>query len=87
MRATGNNLALELDIFLQHLFEREDARYTVYEREHNRTEGDLHLRVRKQLVENDLRVRVFLQIDNDPHTFAAGMVHDVTDTLNTLFIR
>ena len=84
--AAGDDLALELDIFLEHLLECENARHTVDKRQHDRTERDLHLRVRKQLVEHDLRISILFQINDNAHTLTTGMVNDVTDTLDAFFI-
>ena len=77
--APDDDLALVLDVVVDDLAQRELARHVVHERDHVHAERGLHRRVLVELVEHDLRVRVALELDHDPHAAAVGVVLDVRD--------
>ena len=84
--ATGDDLHLEFDVFLQHLLEGQNTGHPIHQRQHNDAEGGLHLGKGKELVEHHLRIGVFFQIDDNPHTLAAGMIHHIVDPLDPLVV-
>ena len=77
--APDDDLALVLDVVLDDALQRELARHVVDERDHVHAERGLHRRVLVELVEHDLRVRVALELDHDPHAAAVRVVLDVRD--------
>ncbi len=87
LRSARNDLTLELQIFLQNFFERQGFRLAVYKRNLNDAVSDLQLCILEQMIEDNLRVRVALQIHNHAHTLAAGIVVDVGNALNTLILH
>ena len=84
--AAGDDLLLELDVVTEDVFEREDLRHAVFEREHVDREGALQLGEPIELVENDLRVGIAAVIDDDAHARLSALVADIGDSLNALFI-
>ena len=86
LRAARHHVHLEVDIVLQHVFERERLRLAVHNREHNHTERRLHLREAVELIQNNLRGSVALDGDDDHHAVAVGVVIDVGDALDTLLL-
>ena len=58
--AAPNDGLLELDVLLEHLFERQGLRLAIDDGEVDDTECRLQLRILEQLVQDDLRVRVAL---------------------------
>ena len=50
--ASAHDLALVVDVVLQHLLQVEDLRLAVHQRQHDRAEGVLQLRVLEQVVEH-----------------------------------
>ena len=85
--AAGDDLALELDVFLQHLLQGEHTGHAAHQGQHDHAEGDLHLGEGEKLVENHLRIGVLFQIDDHPHPFPGGVIHHIVDALDPLFIR
>ena len=85
-RSAADDVLLELDIALQHILKRQDLRLTVDDREHDRAEGHLQLRIGKQLVEHDLRRAVALDVDFNVHADTVGVILDVGNALDALFL-
>ena len=54
-------------------------RPAVDQRQHDDAEGGLQLRVLVELVQDDLRLRVALELDDDAHAVAVGLVAQVGD--------
>ena len=86
LRAAQHDLALEADVFLQDLLQRQRARLPVDDREHDDAERHLHLRERIQVVQDDLRRSVALDVDDDVHAVAVRMVVDVRDAVEALLL-
>src|SRR5438309_1596211 len=56
----------------------------VYEREHDRAERHLHLRVHVQLIEDHHRHGVALELDHQPDAVLVGLVPQIRDSLELL---
>jgi hypothetical protein len=70
----------------QEVVERQDARLVVDDRQEDDAERALHRGERVQLVEDDLGVLAALQLDDDPHALAVGLVAQVGDALDLLVV-
>ena len=71
LAAPRDDLDLMATYTSQRLHEVEQPRHTVDQREHVRGEVRLHRRVLVELVEHDLRVRVALELDDEPRVSPA----------------
>ena len=79
-----DDLAAELDEALDQLQQRQHLRPPADNREHDDAERRLQLRVLVQVVQNDIAHLAALQIDNDSHAVAIGLVANVRDAFNRL---
>ena len=86
LRAAQHNFTLELDVFLQNIAQGEQLRLAVYNGQHDDTERDLHLRERIQVVQNELRGSLTLDVDGNVHTVAVGMIVDIGDAVDALIL-
>ena len=88
LRAAGDDLLLIGEVFIENVAQGEDLRLllVIDQREHIDGEAGLELRLREQAIQNDLRVRVALELDDDAHTGAVGLVADIGDALQLLFV-
>ena len=77
LRAPADDILLVLDVVVDHLLERKHLGHAVHQGEHDRTERVLHLRVLVQRIQHDVRIRVPLQLDDDAHALAVGLIADV----------
>ena len=77
--APFDDLDLVGDVVAQRLVQRQRARHAVDQREAVDAEGVLQLGVLVQLVEHDLGVGVALELDDDAHALAGGLVAQVGD--------
>ena len=84
LRAAGDDVFLVLDVVMKHLLEVQHLRLAVDEREHDDAEAVLELRVLVELVQDDVRVRVAAQVDDDAHAAAVGLVVEARDALDFL---
>ena len=86
LRPAGDDLLLIAEILVENVAQRQDTRLrlVVDQRQHRHAEGGLHLRLRVQAVEHDLRICVLFQLDDDAHTVAVGLVADVGDAVKAL---
>ena len=84
--AAPNDGLLELDVLLEHLFERQGLRLTVDDGKVDDTECRLQLRILEQLVQNDLRVGVALQVDGNVHAVHGRVVVDVGNAFDAFFL-
>src|SRR5438034_20287 len=85
-RAARDDLALEVEVVLDELEQRERARHAVHERHGVVTERRLERGVLEELVEHDLRPRVALQLDLDPHPGAVAVIGEVGDLRQDLVV-
>jgi hypothetical protein len=81
LRPAGHDVDLVVDVVADELGEVQHARHVVDEREHDDAEVLLQLRVLVELVEHDLRVRAPLEVDDQAHALAVGLVLQVRDVL------
>ena len=77
--AAGDDLALEVEVVLEHVAQRQRPRDAVDQRDGVVAEGRLERGVLEELVLDDLRDRVALQLDLDPHP---GLVREVLDVVD-----
>ena len=84
--AADDDLALMADVVADDLLEREEPRHVLDQRDHVHAERRLQRRVLVELVEHDLRVRVALELDHQPHAVAVRVVLDVGDLGQLLLV-
>ena len=84
--AADDDLALVADVGVEDLAQRERARHAVDERDGVDAERRLHVRVLVELVQHDLRDRVALELDHEPHAVAVGLVAQVGDVRDLLVV-
>ena len=83
--APADDFAARDDVLIDQAAQREHLRAVVHEPEHDRAERRLERRVHEQLVQHDLRVRVLLELDDDAHAVAVGLVAQVADADDLAF--
>src|SRR6185437_14063912 len=86
LRAAGDHLLAEADEALDDIAKSQGFGPAAADREHVGREARLRRRVAPQLIEHDLRRRVPLQVDDDAHALAIGLIPDVRDTLDALVL-
>ena len=86
LRAPDDDLLLEGEILVEDVPQGQDLRLrlVVDQREHIHGERGLHLRLGEEAVEHDLRVGVLLELDDDAHTVAVGLVAQTGDAVELL---
>ena len=82
--AAAHHLAAELDELLDDLEQVQHARPAADDGQHDDAEGLLQLGVLVEVVEHDLADLAALQLDDDAHAVAIGLVADVGDALDGL---
>ena len=85
--AAGDDLALEVEVVRDQVPQRQRPRHAVDERDRVVAEGRLQWRVLVELVEDDLRDRLSLQFDLDPHPRLVRQVLDVGDLRQDLVVN
>ncbi len=85
--AADDDVALVLDVEVQDAAQRQRARDVVDQGDGVDAEGRLHRRVLVELVEHDLRDRVALELDHDPHAVAVRLVAQVGDLGDLLLLH
>ena len=87
-RAAEDDLLLIGQIFVQNFAQGEDLRLALvlHEGQHIDGERRLQLRLSEQAVQDDLRVCLALELDDDAHTGAVGLVADVGNALEALLV-
>ena len=83
--AAADDLAAELDEVLDDLEQGQHLRPAADDRQHDDAERRLQLRVLVEVVEHDLRHFAALQLDDDPHAVAVGLVAQIRDAFDRLF--
>ena len=81
LRAPHDDVGLVVDVVLDDRQQAERPRHAVDQRDHVHAEGRLELGVLVELVEDDLRDRVALQLDDEPDARLVGLVAQVRDLL------
>ncbi len=79
LRAADDDRALELEVVAQELEQRQRLRHAVDERDRVVAERRLERGVLEELVEDDLRDRLALQLDDDAHARLVGRVAEPRD--------
>ena len=82
--APADDLAAELDEALDQLEQRHHLRPAADDGEHDDAEAQLQLGVLVEVVENHLRHFAALQLDDDAHAVAVGLVPQVGNALDRL---
>ena len=80
-RPARHHVELVGDVVLEHLPVGERPRNTVYQRDKVHPEALLHLGVLVEVVQHDLRHGLALELDDDAHAVAVGLVAQVGDIL------
>ena len=86
-RPAGDDVLLMLQVVIEHLSEREHLRLAVHQRQHDRAEDVLHLRMLVEVIEHHSGVHVALELDDDAHALAVALVADVADAVQTLVVH
>ena len=79
LRAADDDLALVIHVVVDQLAQVQRLRHAVDQRDHVHAERGLQRRVLVDLVEDDLRDRVALELDDQAHAVAVGLVAQVGD--------
>jgi hypothetical protein len=82
--AAGDDGVAVLDEVVQQLLQVHLLRHAVREGQHDRAEGDLHLRALVELVQHHRGDRVALQLDDEPNPFPVALVAQVGNALQLL---
>ena len=85
LRAAHDHVALVVDVVLDDRQQAERARHAVDQGDHVHAEGRLQLGVLVELVEDDLRDRVALELDHEPDAGLVGLVAEVEISLSRPF--
>ena len=85
--APRNDVLLVLDVGGQNFFEVQNSRRAVHEGEHDHGIIDLKLRLLVKIVQNDLRVGVLFDVDNDTHAVTVGFFLDVADAFEAFILH
>ena len=84
-----NDIFLMSKIVFQHLRKCQDFRLKTsvygYQAKHNYAKSILKLCMLVQLIQNYICIGIFAEIDTDTHTFTAGMVVKVGNSVDFLF--
>ena len=72
--AARDDIFLMIQIVGQNLFQRQNPRMAVDESQHDDPEGFLELSVLVQLVQDDIRVNIGAELDDDAHPFAVRFI-------------
>ena len=82
--AAPDHLAPELDEVVDDVDQRQHARAAAHDRQHDDAERRLQLRVLVEVVQDHLRHFAALQLDDDPHAVAVGLVAQIGNPLDRL---
>src|SRR5665648_444488 len=83
---SGDDVVLVRDVVAEHVLEREDPRHAVDQGDHDHAKGALHRGVLVELVERHLGDGFALELDDDAHARAVGLVSKIGDLGNTLIV-
>ena len=77
-----------LQVFVQNLIQVQDLRLPVHQGDHNHAVAFLQLRMFVEPVQNDLRIGVFFQFNDNPHTASAGgFIPDIGNTFHPFVLH
>ena len=83
---TGHHVDLVVDIVLQHLAKRQELGHAIHERQVDHAEGGLELSELIQVVEDDLRDDILLELDDETNALLVRLVAEVRDALESLLV-
>ncbi len=84
--AAADDVDAVIDEGVDRVVEREFLRLAVEDGQEDHREGLLHLGVFVELVEDDFMLRAALELDDDAHAVAVGLVADVGDVVDDFFV-
>ena len=87
--APDDYILLESEVLVKYMAQGEYLRLglIVHQRQHIYRECGLHRRLRKETVQHYLRVRVALELDDDAHTVAVGLIAQVGYAIKALVMH
>ena len=80
----GYYLFLIAQVMYHHIKKAHDLRLIIYQSKHNDTEGVLKLRVFIKLIQNDIRIGILSQLNDNSDSFTVGLIADIRDAINLL---
>src|SRR5206468_1600809 len=84
LRAPADDVDTVAEELLQHLLERERSRPTIHQGEQDNADGPLERRKLVQLIEDEDRVGIALEIDDQPHGLTDARARFVADIAHSL---
>ena len=81
----GHHFFLMFQVFRQHLLEIQHRRLAVYQSNHDGAEAFLKLGIFIKLIQDNVRVYVFFQFDDNLNIIAGGSVVQIADAIHTFF--
>ena len=89
LSAAGDDLQLEGQIFINNVPQRQDLGLLliIHQRQHIDGEAGLHLGLGKEAIQDHLRIGITLEVNDDAHTAAVGLIGDVADALKALIVH
>ena len=85
--AAGHDFLLMADVVIDHLPQVQHLGLAVHQRQHVGAEGLLHGGVLVEVIEDDLRMNVLLQLNDDAHAVAVALVADVGNAVQPLLMH
>ena len=82
--AARDDILLMIQIVGQDLFQRQDPRMTVDESQHDDAERFLELGMLVQLIQDDIRVNIGAELDDDAHPFAVRFIAKSRNSVDLL---
>ena len=82
--AAGDHILLMLQVQIQHLQKIQDLRLVIDQCQHDYAEGIFHLRMLQKMIQDNLRIYVLPELNDDPHALAVGFVPEIRDAINPL---
>ena len=84
--SSGNDIFLVLQVIVQHLLKVQHMGFVVYQSKHDDAESIFQLRVLEQAVQHHLGIGILPELDHDAHAFSVGLVPEVCDAVDALFL-
>ena len=81
----GNHIFLMYQIILQHIQKIKYPRLIIYKSQHDDSKCILQLCMLVKLIQDHRRTDVFTQLNVDSHTFAAGFISDISNSVYLFF--
>ena len=84
--SSGDHVLLMLQVVGQHVLKTKDLRLSVDQRQHNDTEGILHLRMLEQLIQNNIRIDIMPKLNDNPHSVAVRLIPKIRNAFDLLIL-